>query len=148
MVYATNPKANFDYQILETYEAGIILKGFEVKSIKGGKVSLRGAYVKILNGEPFLVGAIVSPYQPGNTPPDYDQQRNRKLLLNKKELNYLIGKSAEKGLALVPVKIYGKQGLVKLEIGVGKGKKKFDKRETIAKRESKRKIERLLKKAF
>ncbi|MDP3731288.1 MAG: SsrA-binding protein SmpB [bacterium] len=143
-VYATNPKAGFDYNIIESFEAGLELAGQEVKSIKNGKVSIKGAYVKIINGEAWLMGAIVSPYQAGNVPADYDQQRNRRLLLKKSELQYLQTKSQELGLTLVPVKIYGKKNLVKLEIGLARGKKKYDKRETIKKREFERKEKREL----
>ncbi len=143
--YATNERAHFDYEILETLEAGLVLSGHEVKSIKAGRASIRGAYVKILGNEAWLVGATVSPFQPGNVPADYDQQRTRKLLLKKSELKYLLGKSQEKGLTLIPVKLYNKNGLVKLEVGIGRGKKKADKREKIAKREVQRKIERTLK---
>jgi SsrA-binding protein len=143
--YATNEKVHFDYHIQETLEAGLVLAGHEVKSIRAGRCSIKGAYVKIVNGEAWLLGATVSPYQPGNVPPDYDQQRSRKLLLKKKELNYLIGKSQEKGLTLVPIKLYNKNGLIKLEVGVGQGKKKADKREKIIEREIQRKIERMLK---
>jgi len=137
-IYATNPKAHFDYQIIETFEAGLSLAGQEVKSIKNGKVSLKGAYVKILNGEAWLLGAIVSPYQANNVPPDYDQQRNRKLLLKKSELQYLQTKSQEQGLTLVPIKVYSKKNLIKLEIGLARGKKKYDKREAIKKKEFER----------
>ena len=142
--YATNPKAGFDYNIIETFEAGLELLGYEVKSIKNGKVSIKGAYVKILNGEAWLLGAIVSPYQASNVPPDYDQQRNRRLLLKKSELQYIQSKSQEQGLALVPVKIYSKKNLIKLEVGLARGKKKYDKRETIKKREFERKEKREL----
>ncbi len=155
MIYATNPKAHFDYRILEALETGLVLTGHEVKSIRAGRCSIKGAYVKIVSGpssakasagkEAWLLGATVSPYQPGNVPPDYDQQRSRKLLLKKKELNYLTGKSQEKGLTLVPIKLYNKNGLIKLEVGVGQGKKKADKREKIIEREAQRKIERALK---
>lgn len=137
-VYASNPKVGFDYQILETFEAGLSLAGHEVKAVKNGKVSLKGAYVKILNKEAWLLGAIISPYQAGNTPADYDQQKNRKLLLKKRELAYLQSKTQEQGLALVPLKIYSKNNLVKLEIGLAKGKKKYDKRETIKKKDLER----------
>ena len=144
-IYAENPKANFDYQILETLEAGLVLNGQEVKAIKNGKCSIKGAYVKILGGEAWLLGATIPPYQSKNAPPDYDEQRNRKLLLKKKELNRLIGKSREAGLTLVPIKLYNKNGLIKLELGIGKGKKKADKRGKIIERETKRKIQRALK---
>lgn len=143
--YANNPKAHFDYHILETLEAGLVLAGHEVKSIKAGRCSIKGAYVKIVGGEAWLLGATVSPYQAGNVPPNYDQRRSRKLLFKKKELNYLIGKSQEKGLTLVPLKLYNKNGLIKLEAGIGRGKKKADKREKIVERETQRKIERTLK---
>lgn len=144
-IYANNDKARFDYEILETLEAGLVLKGYEVKAIKSGKASIRGAYVKILADEAWLLGATVSPYQSGNVPPEYDQQRNRKLLLRRSELKYLIGKSQEKGLTLVPLKLYNKSGLVKLEIGIGRGKKKHDKRAKIIAIETKRKLARALK---
>ncbi len=147
--YAANPRARFDYEILETLEAGLVLAGHEVKAIKNGKVSIRGAYVRIIGNGGWLVGAVVSPYQPGNPPAgglsDYDSQRSRKLLLKKSELKYLIGKSQERGLTLVPLRLYSKGNLVKLEIGVGRGKKKYDKREAIKKREFERKISRLVK---
>lgn len=127
----------------------MVLAGHEVKSIKVGKCSIRGAYVKIIGGEAWLLGATVSPYQTGNPPAggsaDYDQQRSRKLLLKKSELKYLIGKSQEKGLTLVPIRLYNKNGLIKLEVGIGRGKKKTDKREKIIKREAQRTIEKTLK---
>lgn len=143
--YASNERARFDYNILETFEAGLVLSGYETKAIKSGKVSIRGTYVKIIGNEAWLLGATVSPYQPNNVPTDYDQQRNRKLLLKKSELKYLIGKSQESGLTIVPIRLYNKNGLVKLELGIGRGKKKADKRATIMEREVKKKIERTLK---
>ena len=135
MEYANNPKAGFDYEILETLEAGIVLKGYEVKSIKTGKVSIKGSYVKILNGEPFLVGATISPYQEANTPDDYDPQSSRKLLLSKKQISVLVGTSQAHGLTLIPLKLYDKKGFIKLLIGIARGKKKYDKRETIKKKD-------------
>lgn len=145
MSYATNDKARFDYEISETMEAGLVLTGQEVKSVKRGSASIKGAYVKILGGEAWLMGATVPPYQAGNAPSNYDIKRSRKLLLKKSELKYLAGKSQERGLTLVPIKLYNKNGLVKLEIGIGRGKKKSDKREKITKRDVQRKIERALK---
>ncbi|MBI2058020.1 MAG: SsrA-binding protein SmpB [Candidatus Yanofskybacteria bacterium] len=142
MVYATNPKAHFDYNILEAFEAGLVLSGQEVKSVKTGKVSLRGSYVKILNTEAWLIGATISPYQQNNTPSDYDPQRTRKLLLKKKEVKYLFEKSQESGLSIVPLKLYEKKNLIKLEIGLARGKKKYDKRESMKKKEEERKIRR------
>lgn len=144
MALAENPKARFDYQILETFEAGLVLKGYQAKAIKSGKCSIKGAYVKILGNDAWLLGAMVSPYQANNVPPDYDQQRDIKLLLKKNELDYLRGKSSEGGAHLVPIKLYGKNGLVKLEFGIGRTKKKYDKRDIIKKREVDRNIRRKL----
>ena len=135
MEYISNPKASFDYEILETIEAGLVLEGHEVKAIKTGKVSIKGSYVKVLNNEPYLIGATVSPYQPANTPKDYDPQRSRKLLLSKKEISTLVGTSQTHGLTLVPLKIYDKKGRLKLLIGIARGKKKYDKREAIKKKD-------------
>jgi SsrA-binding protein len=140
-----NKKAHFDYEILETYEAGIELFGFEVKSIRAGNAHLEGARVLIRGGEAFLVGASIPPYQQPNTPPSYEPDRTRKLLLHKKEIAYLAGKEHEKGLTMVPIKLYNKTRTIKLQFGVARGKKKADKRETIKKREVKRSIARELK---
>ncbi len=131
----TNKKAYFNYEILETYEAGIELLGFEVKAIKTGKASIVGSFVIVKNGEAWLLNADVSPYQPANTPPDYNPKRTRRLLLNKKEIRELIGKTHENGLTIMPLKLYSKNGKIKIEIGIARGKKKTDKRETIKKRE-------------
>jgi SsrA-binding protein len=138
MEYASNPKARFDYEILETIEAGLVLKGYEVRSIKTGKVSIKGAYVRILNEQAYLLGAVIPPYQPANTPPDYDPQANRKLLLTAKQLSSLVGLSKSHSVSMVPLKLYGKKGKIKLLIGIAKGKKKYDKREAIKKREFER----------
>jgi SsrA-binding protein len=140
-----NKKAYFDYEILETFEAGLVLAGHEVKSIKTGRAKLQGAHALIRAGEAYIVGMHVSPYQQANTPDGYDPDRTRKLLLTKKEIQYLVGKTAEKSLTLVPLQVYTTHGLVKLRIGLGRGKKKADKRQTIKTRESQRKIERTLK---
>ena len=144
-VFAKNKRALFDYEILETFEAGIELRGWEVKAIKTGHISLKGAFVVIKNGEAWLLNANVPPYQPKNTPKDYHPSRTRRLLLTKRELKYLFGKTQEKGLTLVPLKVYNKKGKIKLEIGVAKGKRKPDKREAIKKRELKKEIEKMLK---
>lgn len=133
--YADNPKAGFDYEILETIEAGIVLAGHEVKAIKTGRASIKGSYVKIINEEPQLIGATIAPYQPANTPKDYDPQRSRKLLLSKKQISTLVGIASAQGLALIPLKIYDKKGKIKLLIGIARGKKKYDKREKIKKRD-------------
>ena len=139
-VVTTNKKAYFDYEILETYEAGIELKGFEVKAIKSGKVSLTGSYVLIKNEEAWLVNAEVPPYQIKNIAENYDPKRNRRLLLNKSEIKELQGKVQQANLTIVPLKLYNKSGKIKLEIGLGRGKKKADKREVIRKRETTREM--------
>lgn len=133
--FATNPKAHHDYEILEMLEAGLVLKGHEVKSIISGKASIKGAYVKILNGTPYLIGASIPPYQPGNVPAEYKEQGDRKLLLSKKEVSSLVGLQHSHGLTLVPLRLYGKGGRVKLEVGVARGKKQYDKRETLKKKD-------------
>jgi len=144
-VLSENKKAYFDYTILEKIEAGLALIGQEVKSIKTGRINLAGSYVTLNNNELFLVGAHIPPYQPKNSPPDYLPERPRKLLLKKSEIKYLIGKTKEKGLTLVPLKVYTKKAKIKLEFGIGKGKKKTDKREIIKKRTLSKEIERELK---
>lgn len=140
-----NKRAKYDYEILDKFEAGLILKGYEVKSVKNGHMSLKGAYVTVKDNEIYLINANISAYQPKNTPEDYDPGRSRKLLLHKTEIKYLTGKSREKGLTLVPIKVYTKKSRLKLEFGIGRGKKKIDKREKIKKREIKKEIERKLK---
>jgi len=142
---AENRKALFDYEVLEKFEAGILLFGFEVKAIMNGLLNLRGSYVSIRNEELFLVGATISPYQPKNTPKDYDPERPRKLLLNKKEIDRLVGKTAEKGLTLVPISVYTKGRLIKLEFALVRSQKKFEKREKIKERDFKRDRARILK---
>jgi len=144
-ILAVNRRAKYDYNILETFEAGLALKGREVKSIKIGHLSLKGAYISIKNNQAYLLNAYISPFQPKNMSKDYDPERARKLLLHKKEIQHLIGKSNERGLTLVPIKVYTKRSRIKLEFGIGRGKKKIDKRQSIKKRESKREIERNLK---
>lgn len=141
-------KAHFNYEILDTYEAGIELTGSEVKALKSKKGSLEGAYVIIRGAEAFLVGATIPPYQPGNTPEDYDPMRPRRLLLTKKEIAELAGKEGQKGLTLVPISVYNKGNKLKLSFAVARGKKKYDKREDIKKREAKRDIERTLKREY
>ncbi|MDP2946267.1 MAG: SsrA-binding protein SmpB [bacterium] len=144
-MFAENRKARFDYEILETFEAGLVLSGAEVKSIKNGRMNLTGSYLNFHNGELYLIGAFIAPYQPKNQPADYDPYRSRKLLLRKKELVSLIGKIKPKGLTLIPLKAYNKGRRIKLEFAVARGKKQYDKREIIAKREVERNIERELK---
>ena len=144
-VLAENKKAYFTYQILEKFEAGISLIGQEVKSIKTRGVNLAGSYVVIKDSEVFWIGAKISPYQPKNLPPDYNPERSRKLLLKKSEIKKLIGKSKQKGLTLISLRIYTKDGKIKLEFGIAKGLKKVDKRELIKKREVERELKRELK---
>lgn len=143
-VYSENKKAGFDYEVLEKFEAGMVLFGQEVKSIKTGHTNLAGSYVAIREGEPYLLGVKVPPYQPNNIGADYDEERQRKLLLNKKEIDYLIGKTKVKGFSLIPLKIYENNGRIKLEFGLAKGKKKYDKKEKIKKRDVEREVNREL----
>ncbi|OHA61624.1 MAG: SsrA-binding protein [Candidatus Wildermuthbacteria bacterium RIFCSPLOWO2_02_FULL_47_9c] len=144
-VYAENRKAHFIYEILEKFQAGLALNGQEVKSIKAGRIQLAGAYVIPRGEELFLVGAHVPAYQPANAPADYNPERDRKLLLHKEEIRYLLGKAKEKGLTLAPLRVYTDKRNLKLEVGLARGKKKVDKREVIKKREAEREIERALK---
>ncbi len=144
-VFAENRKAYFDYEILEKFEAGLVLSGAEVKSIKNGRMNLTGSYINFHNSELYLIGAFIAPYQPKNQPTDYDPSSSRKLLLRKKEIVSLTGKIKPKGLTLIPLKVYNKGRRIKLELAVARGKKQYDKREVIAKREVERKIERELK---
>lgn len=145
-----NKKAYFDYEILERFEAGLALNGQEVKSLRTRGTSLPGTYIlvkedKTGSAEAFWVGGNIPPYQPQNADKGYDPKRDRKLLLTKEELRYLLGKSKEKGLTLVPISVYTKKRKLKLEFGLARGKKKFDKRESIKKREVERKIRNELK---
>lgn len=140
-----NKKAHFNYEILERIEAGIELLGFEAKSLKGGQGSLEGAHITIRGNEAFVINMQIPLYQPANTPKDYDPIRNRKLLLTKKEIIDLGKKEGQKGLTIIPLSVYNKGKKVKLEIAVVRGNKKYDKRETIKKRDTDREIERDLK---
>ncbi len=140
----TNKKARHDYHIIDTIEAGIVLKGSEVKSIREGRVNLRDAYAKFKKGELWLVGMHISPYkQAAFEQPD--PVRDRKLLLHKRELKRLFRQTEEKGITIVPLKLYFKKHLVKVELGIAKGKKQYDKRASIAERDQKREMERLNK---
>ena len=140
-----NKKALFNYHILEKFRAGIILIGQEVKAIKTGKISLINSFVVLQKEEVFLIGANVPAYQPKNAPKDYNPQRSRKLLLQKSEIKHLIGKARQKGLTMVPLKVYTLKGKIKIEFAIAKGKKKVDKREKIKKRETEKEIRRTLK---
>jgi len=143
--YVENRKARFNYEFLEKYETGIELLGTEVKSVRGGQMSLEGAFVIVRGGEAFLINANVPPFQPKNAPKDYDPLRNRKLLLTKKEIAELSGSEKNKSLTIVPISVYNKERKIKVEIALVKGKKKFDKRETLKKRDTDREIRREIK---
>jgi SsrA-binding protein len=140
-VVAQNKKAYHDYYIEETYEAGIVLQGTEIKSIRAGKVNLKDSYARIQNGEMHLLNMHVSPYEQGNRF-NHDPLRQRKLLLHKREINKLFGETREAGYALIPLKIYLKNGFAKVLLGLAKGKKNYDKREVLKQKEAKRDIER------
>lgn len=143
-ILATNKKARHDYFIDEVYECGIELKGTEVKSIRQGRINLKEGYASVDNSEVFLKQVHISPYEEGNRF-NVDPLRTRKLLLHKAEIRKLIGAATVKGYSLVPMSMYLKNGRVKLELGLGKGKKLYDKRQDLAKKDAKRRIERELK---
>lgn len=141
---AKNPTAYHNYIINDKLETGIVLSGTEIKSIRAGKVNLKDTYAMIKNGEVYIIGMHISPYEHGNIF-NKDPLRDRKLLLHKKEITRLIGLTKQKGYSLVPISLYFKGSLVKLEIGIGKGKKLYDKREDLAKKDAQRQIEINLK---
>jgi SsrA-binding protein len=139
-----NRKARFNYLIEDTFEAGIRLLGSEVKSLRAGRANLSDAYAKIVNLEMFLVDLHISPYEQANRE-NHDPLRPRKLLLHKKEIRKLVGKVAERGFSLIPLQLYFRKGKVKVELGLGRGKKSYDKREAIRKKDQRREMERLAK---
>lgn len=141
---AKNPTARHNYTITDTFEAGIVLTGTEIKSIRNGKVNIKDTYVMIKNGEAYIYGMHISPYEHGNIF-NKDPLRDRKLLLHKKEIFKLFGMIKQKGISLIPLELYFKDSKVKVEIGIGKGKKLYDKREDMAKRDAEMKIKRALK---
>jgi len=145
MSLVQNKKAYFNYEILEKFEAGIELLGFEVKALKNGQASLEGSHVTIRGNEAFVTGMHISPYQPKNTPKEYEPVRNRRLLLTKKEIDKLGGAEKQKGLTIVPLSVYNKGRKLKVELAIVRGKKQFDKRETIKKRDTERELRRNLK---
>ena len=149
-VLATNKRANFDYKLLETFEAGLVLYGYEVKAVKDGHVSLKGSYIsfRYLDNKPelYLIGTHISKYRHTGNLSDYNPLRERKILLKNKEIQHLLGKKQENGLTLVPVKIYTKHSLIKLEIALAEGKKKYDKRADLKKKDLDREISTLMKK--
>lgn len=146
-MFASHKKARFDFDILDTFSAGVSLIGAEVKSLRTGQGKLEGGHVVIRGGEAFLVGVSIPPYQQANAPKDYDPERARKLLLTEKEIEELHRKSEKQGLTIVPLKWYNSGRNVKLEIAIARGKKKYDKREAIKARDTKRDVERTLKRS-
>ena len=145
--FARNKKALHDFDVEETYEAGIVLTGPEVKSVREGRANLKESYARVRNGEVFLVGAHVSPYA-NATHLEQFPTRDRKLLLHKKEIARLVGKSQEEGKTLIPLRLYAKNGNIKLEIAVASRKRQYDKRREIARKTAEREIERAMKERF
>ncbi len=150
-ILALNKKATFDYQVLETFEAGIVLFGYEVKTLRFGQANLKGSYIsfrsnKNNNNEAYLIGAFIPLYKLAGKRDEYNPERPRKILLKKKEINYLVGKKQEKGLTLIPIKVYTNNSFIKLEVAVVKGKKSFDKREDLKKKDIDKHIRVLTKK--
>lgn len=143
---AYNRKAGFDYKFLEKFEAGLVLKGYEVKSIKTGHISLKGSFVTSKGDELYLTNANIPLYQHAGEVANYEETGSRKLLMKRKEISFLLGKLNAEGLTLVPISVYTKKGKIKLKFALAKGKKKFDKRENIKERQEKRNIERAMKK--
>ena len=141
---ATNRRARFEYEILDTWEAGLALLGPEVKALRTGKANLSDAYATVRRGEAFLVNAHISPYEKAGRD-NADPRRERKLLLHRREIARLQGAVAEKGLTLVPLKLYFKNGRAKVQIGLARGKRKYDKRQTIRRREEEREIQRVVR---
>lgn len=140
-----NKKAYFNFEILEKLDAGIELFGFEVKALRKGQGSLEGSHVTVRGNEAFLIGMNIPPFQPANSPKDYNPERNRKILLTKKEIEDLQNTEKQRGLTIVPISVYNKGRKLKLSLGIARGKKKFDKRETIKKRETDRETRRVMK---
>jgi SsrA-binding protein len=140
---ATNRRARHDFDIEETFEAGIVLTGAEVKSLRAGRASLSDAFGRIRGGEAWVEGLHIPPYEHGSSQRSgYESKRPRKLLLHRREIDRLLGKIKERGLALVPLRLYFRRGMAKIELGVGKGKRQFEKRQSIAEKEQRREIER------
>ena len=143
--YISNKRARFDFELTTTYEAGLVLFGHEVKAVRNGHGSLIGSYITIHDNAAWLKGATITPYQEANTPKQYDQTRERKLLLNTKELAAIERETKQSNLTVVPIRLYNSGRNIKLEIAVARGKKKHDKRETLKARDAKRDIDRILK---
>ncbi|SEN19608.1 SsrA-binding protein SmpB [Terribacillus saccharophilus] len=143
-VLAQNKKANFEYAIEETMEAGIVLQGTEIKSIRAGRVNLKDSFARIDRGEVRIINMHISPYEQGNRF-NHDPTRTRKLLLHRKQIDKLIGQTQQQGYSLVPIKMYIKDGFAKILLGVGKGKKKYDKREDLKQKQMKRDVDRAVR---
>ncbi len=142
--YAENRKARFDYEFVEEFEAGLELTGSEVKSVRAGKISLVGSFVSVRGGEAFLLNAEIQPYQPKNLKTDYDPKRAKKLLMTKDELSKLATAETTKGLTIVPITVYNKGRFIKCRVAIARGKKEFDKRQSIKKRDTERDLKRSL----
>lgn len=146
-VITNNRRATFDYELLERFEAGLVLTGTEIKSVRANQVSLQQSYVQARNGELWLVDANIAPYDYGNRE-NHEATRPRKLLLHRREINRILDKLAQRGLTLVPTRLYLKNGRAKVEIALARGKRKFDKRHDIAKRDAERQVERALREKY
>lgn len=144
-IVCQNKKAYHDYEIVETLEAGIMLLGTEVKSLRDGRANLKDSYAKVKKSEVYLVGLHISPYSHASPASNHDPERVRKLLLHRQEIKRLLGKTQERGFSLIPLKIYFKQGKVKVELALARGKKLYDKRESIKRKEETRELERIRK---
>lgn len=142
-VIATNRKARHDYFLLETFEAGIVLQGSEIKSLRAGQISIKEAYVRVDGEEAWLMDSHIAPYNPASRE-NHEPKRPRKLLLHKKEIMILFGEVRQKGITIIPVSVYLKNGKAKVEIAIAKGKQKYDKRQSIAKRDAQREIDRAM----
>jgi len=145
MSLVANKKTTLNFEITETFDAGMELFGFEVKSLRKKQGKLEGAHIVVRGGEAYLVGASIPPYQPANTPESYEPERTRRLLLTKKELGKILEADGQKGLTIVPLSVYSKGRFLKLSLGIARGKKRFDKRQTLKERDTKREIDRTLK---
>ena len=143
-VVATNRRARHEFEILETFEAGLVLRGTEVKSLREGQVTFKDSYAAIQNGEAWLIGCHISPYHHG-TDANHDPERRRKLLLHQREIERLTGKTAERGLTIVPLRLYFKAGRAKLEVGLARGKKLHDKRAALRERETRREMDKAIR---
>lgn len=140
MNLASNRQAKRDYEILNTFEAGLALTGQEVKSVRAGQMKLQGSYATIARGELWLIGAHIPKYKPAGPLPDYDPGRSRKLLIHRRELKHLIGKIQERGLTIVPLGVYTRSAKLKVELGLGRGRKQYEKREVIKRRDLDREL--------